>query len=708
VPPGAAIPAGVSRAGPRFLSGVFDAQRGHLFPWAPVFFGTGIAIYFALARDPTATEWRVLGGIAGGLFLFTLLTRATVPLAVAALMLVAGVLAAGHRTDAVAGPVLGFRYYGPVEGRIVGIDRSASDAVRLTLDRVVLRDVATDRTPDRVRVSLHGEQRWVTPAPGLTVILTGHLGPPQGPVEPGGFDFRRQAWFDGLGAVGYTRTPVLTLRPADAGRAGLAVFRMRMAISSYVQAALPGQAGAFASAITTGDRSGIEAGVNEDLRISNLAHLLAISGLHMGLLTGFVFAALRYGLALVPGVALRWSTKKIAAVVALAAGAFYLALSGGNVATERAFVMVAVMLVAVLFDRRALSLRSVALAALIVLALRPEALLGPGFQMSFAATTALVAVFGWMRDARDPGAPRLLPRWMLPVVALVVSSAVAGLATAPIAAAHFNRVPHYGLVANILSVPLMGTVIIPAAVLAAILAPFGGATIGLAIMGPAIEWILAVAHEVASWPGAVSHVVTPASWVLPAFVLGALWLILWQGRARLLGVAPMTLALALWPAVERPDLLIADTGGLVGLMTGEGRAVSKARGDGFAATSWLENDGDGADQAAASARAGFSGEDGARAFHVAGLRAVHLSGRGAADRLAGACLEADLVILSAQAGPTPEGCRVIDRGILAKAGAIAIHAAHEGLRVVSVAEHTGARRWNAAPEGSRGSGGLDQ
>ncbi|MGI1661282.1 ComEC/Rec2 family competence protein [Palleronia sp. KMU-117] len=703
MPPGAAILAGLSRAGP----GVFDAQRGHLFPWAPVFFGAGIAIYFALARDPTAREWWALGGIAGALALVAVLTRLTAPLPVAALMLVAGVLAAGHRTEAVAGPVLGFRYYGPIEGRIVGIDRSASDAVRLTLDRVVLRDVAPGRTPDRVRVSLHGVQGWITPTPGLTVILTGHLGPPQGPVEPGGFDFRRQAWFDGLGAVGYTRTPVLTLRPADEGHGGLAVFRLRMAISGYVQEALPGQAGAFASAITTGDRSGIEAGVNEDLRISNLAHLLAISGLHMGLLTGFVFAALRYGLALVPGIALHRSTKKIAAVAALAAGAFYLALSGGNVATERAFVMVAVMLVAVLFDRRALSLRSVALAALIVLALRPEALLGPGFQMSFAATTALVAVFGWMRDAREPGAPRRLPRWLLPVVALVVSSAVAGLATAPIAAAHFNRVPHYGLVANVVSVPLMGTVIIPAAVLAAILAPFGGAGIGLAIMGPAIRWILAVAHEVASWPGAVSHVVTPAPWVLPSFVLGALWLILWQGRARLLGIAPMALALALWPVVERPALLISDSGGLVGLMTEQGRVVSKARGDGFAAASWLENDGDGADQAAASARAGFWGEAGARAFRVAGLSAVHLSGRGAADRLAAACLEADLVILAGQAGPARGRCRVIDRATLAKAGAIAIHAAPEGLRVVSVADSTGTRRWNAVSQGPRGSADDD-
>jgi competence protein ComEC len=676
------------------VSSVFDRQRGHLFPWLPVFFGIGIAIYFALRREPTAEQWIALGLIAAGLLGCVVLTRASAPLPIAALMVVAGLLAAGHRTHAVSGPLLTFRYYGPVEGRIVGLDRSSSDAVRLTLDRVVLRDLPPARTPGRVRVSLHGDQGWVVPEPGRTVILTGHLSPPQGPVEPGGFDFRRHAWFQGLGAVGYTRTPVLTLRPPEDGRAGLAIFRMRMAISAHVQAALPGQVGAFAAAITTGDRSGIDTAMNEDLRISNLAHLLAISGLHMGLLTGFVFASTRYGLALFPRVALRWPTKKIAAVAALGAGAFYLALSGGNVATERAFVMVAVMLMAVLFDRRALSLRSVALAALIVLALQPEALLGPGFQMSFAATTALVAVFGWMRDAREPGLPPRLPRWALPLVALVVSSAVAGLATAPIAAAHFNRVPHYGLVANLVSVPLMGTVIIPAAVLAALLAPFGGAGIGLAIMGPAISWILAVAREVASWPGAVSHVVTPSPFILPVLVLGMLWLILWQGRARALGVAPAALALALWPAVERPALLISDSGGLVGLMTEDGRVVSKARGDGFAAASWLENDGDGADQDSAFARMGFEGGDGAMRFRVGDATGQHLSGRGAADRLAAACAASDLVILAGTAPATPE-CWVIDRDALERSGALAVYTGPDGLRMVSVADRTGVRPWNA-------------
>ena len=672
------------------LSDILDRQRGHLFPWLPVAYAAGIGTYFALDAEPARLAWGALAAaFALGLVLAATVLRQA-PLLLALLAGIAGVGVAGLRTASVDEPVLAFRYYGPIEGRIVGIDRSQSDKPRLTLDRVVLRDVAPGRTPARVRVSLHGDQRWITPEPGLTVILTGHLSPPEGPVEPGGFDFQRQAYFDRLGAVGYTRTPVLALRAAEEGRAGLFIYRTRMAITAAVLDGVPGRAGAFAAAITTGDRSAIDAATLDDLRASNLAHLLAISGLHMGLLTAFVFAAVRLAIAAVPPLALRVPGKKIAAIVALAAGAVYLALSGGNVATERAFVMVAVVLTAVLFDARALTLRAVALAALIVLTLRPEALTEPGFQMSFAATIALIAVFSRLREVETAR----IPRWTRPVFALVVSSAVAGLATAPIAASHFNQVPHYGLLANTLSVPLMGTVIMPAAVLAAVLAPFGLHGIGLAIMRPAIEWILLVAEWVAGMEGALSFVPAPQPAVIPVLALGALWVILWQGRARMAGALPVAAALLLWTQVDRPDVLVAPSGALVGVLTPEGRALSKPRGDGFAAGSWLENDGDPVDQDAAHARAGFVGETGSLRFALGPGTAIHLSGRGAASRLEAACAEARLVILSV-AARAPDGCMVIDADTLAETGALAIHVAGDDLRTVSVRETVGRRPWNS-------------
>lgn len=653
----------------------------------PVAYATGIGIYFALPLEPGRAGWIALAAaLALGTALAATRLRGS-PLLLALLAALAGAGVAGLRTASVAEPVLPSRYYGPIEGRIVVIDRSQSDRPRLTLDRVVLRDVAPDRTPTRVRVSLHGEQGWILPEPGLTVILTGHLSAPEGPVEPGGYDFRRQAYFDGLGAVGYTRTPVLALRPAEEGRAGLLVYRIRMAVTAEIVETIPGPAGGFAAAITTGVRSTIDAETTEALRISSLQHILSISGLHMVLVTGFVFGLVRLALAAVPPLALRWPSKKIAAAAALAAGALYLALSGSEVPAERAFIQVAVVLVAVLLDRRALTLRAVALAAVIVLTLRPEALTEPGFQMSFAATVALVACFEAWRDRESR-----LPRWTRPVAALLLSSFVAGTATAPFAAAHFNMIPHYGLLANTLAVPVMGMLVMPAAVLAAVLAPVGLHEIGLMLMRPGIEWILLVARWVASLDGAVSFVPSPPPLAMPLLALGGLWAILWRGRGRVLGVLPMAAAFAAWITADRPDLLVAGSGGLVGVLTPEGRVLSKPRGDGFAADSWLENDGDPAEQEAAHARAGFSGVPGALGFTLGDLRGIYLSGRGAADRIDGACAEAALVILNAPA-PARADCLVLDEARLAETGTVAIYAGADGPRLVSVRDWTGRRPW---------------
>ena len=667
------------------------AQRGHLLPWAPVCLGAGIGAWFALPEEPGAAAYALLAvlGVLAAAGARRLPEDAR-PLAGALALMVLGALLAGLRAHLQAAPVLEFRYYGPVEGRVVKIDRSASGALRLTLDRVVLEDVRPQRVPRRVRVSLHGAQGLVRPEPGQVVAMTASLAPPPGPVEPGGFDFRRKAWFERLGAVGYTRLPVQVLAPPAPGPA-LWVARLRARISAGVQARLPGEAGAFAAAVTTGDRSAMGRETVAALRDSNLAHLLAISGLHMGLITGFVFAALRYGLALAPPLALRLPVRKLAAVGALVVGAGYLALAGGNVATERAFIMVAVMFGAVLLERRALTLRAVAVAALIVLALRPESLTGPGFQMSFAATTALVAVFGWIRG-RWPG---WLPRWLRPVAAVVISSAVAGLATAPVAAAFFNRVADYGLLANLLAVPLMGLVVMPGAVVAAVLWPLGLEEAGLAMMAPAIRWILGVARWVAGLEGAVTPVPAPGAAVLPVLALGALWLVLWQGRARLAGLAPMALAFALWAGGERPPLLISDTGGLVGLMGEAGRALSKPRGEGFVAANWLENDGDAASRAEAFQRPGFTGRPGSLRFSLGGVRLAHLAGRGASGRVARACRWADWVIVSTPA-PAPPGCRVLDRPALARSGAVAMWPrAGGGIEMITAAERAGRRLWSA-------------
>ncbi|OSP56265.1 ComEC/Rec2 family competence protein [Pseudoruegeria sp. SK021] len=675
-------------ARPARIGLMIAAQRGHLFVWMPVFLALGIGLFFSLRFEPSVLDYGVVAGLAIVLATVARSSGETLsPLLSAVVLILLGFLLAGARSHLRAAPVMEYRYYGAIEGRVIAVDRSQSEKPRLTLDQVVLERTSPARTPRIVRVSLHGRQGFIDPVPGLRVILTGHLSPPGGPVEPYGFDFQRMAWFQQLGAVGYTRTPVLGLDPPQPGKPLLALNRFRLGLSAAVQAQLPGQVGAFAAALVTGDRSGLTGETLSVMRDSNLAHLLAISGLHIGLLTAFVFAAVRYGIALVPAVALRVPAKKVGAILALFAALAYLGLSGGNVSTQRAFIMVAVMLCAVLLDRRALTLRSVALAALIVLVLAPESLLSPGFQMSFAATTALVWVFGEMRS----GARLPIPKWARGVLSLIISSAVAGIATAPIAAAHFNQSATYGLIANLLTVPLMGSVVIPAAVLAACLSPFGLGWVGLWIMGVGIRWILGVATAVSKMDGAVRLIPQPPPMILPMMILGLIWIILWQGRLRLVGLIPTVLAVWLWIDAERPYLLISDTATLVGVMTPGGRALNKPKGDGFAAEGWLENDGDRSDRDTAFQRAKpYETGDGFQ-VDLGAARLTQMAGR-ALTASADPCNATTILIASKPVGATAT-CLVLDPEILTLSGALALR--QSPVAVQSVRQVTGYRLWNS-------------
>jgi len=661
-----------------------------LFLTTPVFLAFGIGTWFGLQVEPALPFYF---GLVAGFLVLAGLARfgpwGLRPLAVALACGAAGALACGARVWVVTAPMLAQPYYGPVQGRLVDIDRSQSDAIRLTLDQVVLTEVSPDQTPAKVRISLKGAPQAAHYEMGRTVLVTARLSAPESAAEPGGFDFRRMAWFMRLGAVGYTSSPVVTWAPPGLWDASINSLRNRL--SEGIMARVDGDAGAFASGALTGDQSQITAEVVNDLRVSSLAHLLAISGMNMAFLTGFVFALIRYGLALVPPVALRINTKKAAAILAFGVALFYLVLSGANVATTRAFLMVSLLLGAVLLDRRVLSLRSVALAALILLIWQPESLLAPGFQLSFAATIALVV--GYAPAERTLRA-RGLPPWLIPLAMVIVTSGLAGLATAPFSAATFNRMTAYGLLANLLTVPVM-SVLMGAGAVAALLAPVGLAAPALMVMGWAAQWILAVAHWIAGLNGAITPVPQPGPWVIPLISLGALWAILWQGRARLLGLAPLALALGLWGMVERPVLLISSDGVLAGVLRPHGRALSASRGAGFAAESWLTDDGDLALQGEAALREGFTGGKTQRAFQIKALRGVVLSGKEAGANVAAACAVADIVVLPERFGPTPvrpTGCTVIDATTLSQSGALA--GVWQGDALLLVPVHSGTRIWS--------------
>jgi competence protein ComEC len=261
---------------------------------------------------------------------------------------------------------------------------------------------------------------------------------------------------------------------------------------------------------------------------------------------------------------------------------------------------------------------------------------------------------------------------MMPVFTLVLSSLIGGLSTAPFAAAHFNRFTDYGLLANLLTVPIMGAVIMPAGAMAALLAPFGLAALPLWVMEQGARWILFVAHWISGLDGSVTAIPAPGPWVLPLFTLGSIWLILWRGKVQAVGLVPVLAALGLWVMADRPALLVSGDGRLLGLEGPEGRALSAPKGGGFAAENWLQNDGDLMEQELAAQRPGFDGPKGERWFTLAGQKAVVLSGKGAEGKLHEVCGTAELVILAAEATSAPKNCPLIDQAILSSTGPLTI------------------------------------
>lgn len=683
----------------RILS-VIDAQSTQLALWVPVFFGLGIGVYFALPFEPerwmlVALTVLVVLGLGTGARLGRM-GRVGIMLA---LLPVLGFMTAAIRTWIVAAPVLTHEQSVVVEGRIIGLSRSSSNLPRVLLDGLVIYGLDPEKTPHTVRISLGEGTDPAILSPGKRITGSARLSPPGGPSEPGAFDFRSIAWFERLGGVGYTRSPMVEVEGSDVSMVHQMAFRARMALSAHIQKQVPGQNGAFGAAILTGDRSAMEQAVENDLRVSTLYHLVSISGLHMSLLAAAIFAIMRYGLAIIPWCALHWQLKKIAAVAALIGGAAYLVISGMDVATQRSYVMTAVVLTAVLLDRPALTMRSVALAALVVLIFSPESLTQAGFQMSFAATIALIAGFEGLRGLKWWKVTQTDKRWRFvkPVIGVAMTSLVAGTATAPFSAFNFNTVSQFGLFANLLAVPAMGIVVMPAAVVGLIAAPFGLDWLPFTVMGWGIGYVLAVSSYVAGLGGAIVGVKSGPGITLALLALGGLFIVLWIGRGRWFGLAPIALGMILWVIHPRPEVLIADNGRLFGVMTAEGRALSVDRGNGYAAESWLRKDGDIATQAEAAERGEFQRRRARIETEVPDLGPIVYVG--ATDSASGnkECAAAAILIAPKWTEKPRGRCLFVNGETLRRDGALAITVRNGAMSVEGALSSNSSRPWNRDP-----------
>ncbi|RMF40662.1 MAG: ComEC family competence protein [Alphaproteobacteria bacterium] len=690
--------AGEQGVASRWTGRLLETEQRQFVLWLPVLFGCGIGLYFMLPDEPPV--WTAPAGLAAALTLWLGLRRAGLlglGVSIALLAVAAGYADALWRAHRVAAPVLERPLEVSVEGRVREITRSSVGRPRLLIDRVVLYGLPAARWPARVRLTIAPEDLARGLAPGMRIIAHARLMPPGRPVEPGGFDFRRTAWFDRLGAVGFARGAVLAVAapPAPAWqRPGVIVAQWRAAISAGLRARLAEPQGSIAAAILVGDKSGIPEEATAALRASNLAHLLAISGLHMGLLTGFVFFTLRAGLALIPPLALRLPIKRVAALAAMLAGLVYLVLSGASVATQRSFIMMLVVFAAVLLDRPAISLRAVALAAAIVLALRPESLVEVGFQMSFAATTALVGVFDWLRARRlRIAGPGLMRR----VAVIALSSLVAGLATAPFSAYAFNQSAAYGLPANLAAIPLMGLWIMPAGAIAAVLAPFGLEALPLAVMGQGIALVLEVARFFAGLDGAVQRIPATTAPVLLPIALGGLWLLLWRSPMRLAGLAGILAGLVWWQfSTARPVLIVAESGRQLGLDGPKGRVILNPKRERYAALRWLMADGDDAAPEDAASRPGFERGRGWARARIGRWRVEVLTARRPdATKTRALCTEGVLLVAGGLRQMPKGGCLAVTGPLLRREGALAFYDTGRDLVMVS-AQRRGRRLWSGA------------
>ncbi len=436
------------------------------------------------------------------------------------------------------------------------------------------------RAPRLVRLTLRFKQQPILGI-GDRVRLRAVLMAPAGPAAPGAYDFARAAWFKEIGAVGYGVSRPQVIRAAEQN--GFATLGARIGVwrhdlARHLRSQLPGEVGAVAAALMTGDRGAIPERNLQDMRDAGLAHLLAISGLHVGLIAGWLFFALRFLLALVPALALRAPIKKWAAATALIRAFAYMLLTGGTVPTQRAFLMLALVMLAVMLDRVAISFRLLAWAAVAVLLWAPESLLSVSFQMSFAAVVGLTAIYEGLGPVmvrwRAEGA-RAKRLWLY-LGAVLLTTLVASVATSPYALFHFNRVAMYGLAANLLAVPLTALWVMPWALAAFVLLPFGWEQLALVPMGYGIQAILAVAHTVAAWPGAVTLVPAFSVFALTAMTLGGLWLCLWRGRWRYGGVLAMAFGMALAAMADPPDILIDGRGKAMAGRLPDGRVLVAA------------------------------------------------------------------------------------------------------------------------------------
>lgn len=679
-----------------------EAEREQLPLWIPVGLITGIAAWFAL---PDPKSWSAFMALSGASVLGALAlargSRLGLVLAWFSLFALVGCALIWLRAESVAAPRLDRPQAASFMATIVRADRLAARSQM----RLLLAPSGAQQLPPQVRVAVPLDRAPDGLVPGATLRLRAYLMPPPSMAAPGAYDFARTAWFARIGATGRLLGEVEIVAPPSrtSWQAWLAGLRQRL--SAHIQARLPGSEGAIAAALATGDQGGVSEEDAEAMRASGLAHLLSVSGLHLtAVVGGTMLLALRL-LALSPWLALRLNLVLVAAGVAALTGIAYTLLTGAEVPTIRSCIAALLVLAGLAMGRDAITLRLVAVGAIVVLLFWPESLAGPSFQLSFAAVTAIVALHEHPRvkamlARREEALTRRFGRALL---GLLLTGIAVELAIAPIALFHFHQAGLYGALANIVAIPLTTFVVMPLEALALLCdlvglgAPFWWAA------GQGLSLLVGLAHAVAAAPGAVALMpaVPPTAFAL--FVAGLLWIGLWRTRWRWWGGAPAAIGAAWALVTPAPDLLVTGDGRHLALRTPTGElAILRPRAGDYVRDLLAELSGSEPNFVEiAAAREGACSDALCRYELRRGDRSWRILATTSRDfvrwdEMIAACAAADIVVSDRN---LPAGCRPrwlkADRAFLAEHGGLAFTLGRNA-SLTTVRDQVGARPWSIA------------
>ncbi|HEY6434943.1 MAG TPA: ComEC/Rec2 family competence protein [Acetobacteraceae bacterium] len=677
---------------------VLAAQQGRLALWLPVFMGAGTLLYFSLTFEPPAWAGAAIAVTAA---LATWFAPAWGRMLLAPVVAASLGFAAAQLATARAPPLEPLPRQAVQVSGIVRSVEMLPEGRRITLEQVHLQPGGALRRAVRVRLR---NQDPVPIEAGDSIGVRALVQAPSPPAYPGAWDLQRDAFYSGLAGYGFALgTSELIARHPAAGFAGW-IQALRETIARHYQAVLPGAPGAVGATLLTGVPSSIPEADREAFRASGLAHLLAVAGLHIGIVMGLAFGTTRLVLVLWERTALHWPTRQIAAVVALVAGGLYMVLTGMHVPIIRSFAMAGLFTLAVLTGRRVISLRGLAVAAAALILIEPQQVPGVSFQMSFSAVLALIAGYEVLRPRLHAlyGDGARWRRGLLHLAALALTSALAGTASAPFGAYHFGRIQLYFIPANMIAVPLTALWVMPAGLIGLLLMPLGLDRLALVPMGWGLDAILFVARITAALPWATLDVPHMPAWGLALVGLGMAWLGLWRGRIRLAGTALLIAGLVSPAIIRPPDLLVSADARMVGVRTPSGMFVERASGASkFTRDAWRQYWADGPPmrlpQVGQVANDTIVCTEAACTLRLGPGPPAMLLRNGAVT----ACALSLLVTLEWARGTACQGLPTVDRRLLLRDGAAAIWLRATGAQIVTDRDVRGQRPWIPPVRASR-------